>query len=43
MATEANSNKILAQVTLRPTIQGAVTGSEYTRGFGDIDLADFGL
>jgi hypothetical protein len=24
MATEANSNKILAQVTLRPTIQGAV-------------------
>jgi hypothetical protein len=40
MATKANSNKTMAQVTLRSTIQGAVTVSEYTKGFGDIDLAD---
>jgi hypothetical protein len=38
MATKANSNKTMAQVTLRSTIQGAVTVSEYTKGFGDIDF-----
>jgi hypothetical protein len=40
MATKANSNKTMVQVTLRSTIQGAVTISEYTKGFGNIDLAD---
>jgi hypothetical protein len=38
MATKANSNKTMAQVTLRSTIQGAITVLEYTKGFGDIDF-----